>query len=71
MTNIDLANLETVTGGVSSGNSRQQRAERHRNLCMLPNPAEAKRQYEVMKSWGDKGVWKKTVDAIGKECGWR
>ncbi len=62
--------LDGVFGGVQSGNSPEQRRERHRNLCELPTPAEAERQFRVMASWGDRGVWKRTVDAIGKECGW-
>ena len=62
--------LATVQGGVQSGNSPEQRRERHRNLCELPTPAEAERQFREMASWGDKSVWKRTVDAIGKECGW-
>ena len=66
-----IASLDRVTGGVQSGNSPEQRRERHRNMCELPNPAEAERQWRTLASWGDKGVWKRTVDAIGKECGWK
>lgn len=71
MTNLDRSALATIVGGVQSGNSREQRSERHRNLCVLPTPAEARRQYEELKTWGDKKIWQKTVDAIGKECGWK
>lgn len=62
--------LDRISGGVQSGNSPEQRRERHRNLCELPNPATAERQYREMASWGDRGVWRRTVEAIGKECGW-
>ena len=62
--------LDRVVRGVQSGNSPQQRQERHRNLCELPNPTEAQRQWRELASWGDRKVWKRTVDAIGKECGW-
>jgi hypothetical protein len=62
--------IGNVLGGVQSGNSREQRQERHRNLCELPTSAEAERQFRTMASWGDRGVWKRTVDAIAKECGW-
>jgi hypothetical protein len=65
-----LTRLDRICGGVQSGNSPQQRRERHRNLCELPTPAEAERQFRVMASWGDRGVWRRTVDAIAKECGW-
>jgi hypothetical protein len=74
MTSVDrletIAALDGVVGGVQSGNSPAQRQERHRNLCELPSRAEAERQYREMASWGDRGVWRRTVDAIGKECGW-
>jgi hypothetical protein len=63
--------LDRVSGGVQSGNSPQQRRERHRNLCELPTPAAAERQFREMASWGDRGVWRRTVDAIAKECGWQ
>jgi hypothetical protein len=65
-----IAGLDAVVGAVQSGNSPQQRRERHRNLCELPTPAEAERQFRTMASWGDRGVWRRTVDAIAKECGW-
>lgn len=71
MTHLDPSALATVGGGVQSGNSRDQRTERHRNLCQLPNPSEARRQYEELKTWGDAKIWRRTVDAIGKECGWK
>jgi hypothetical protein len=71
MTNIDSIELASVAGGVQSGNSRQQRAERHQQLCRLPTPAEARRQFEEIKTWGDAKIWRKTVDAIGRECGWK
>ena len=73
MTPIELetiTGLDGIAGGVQSGNSPEQRRERHRNLCELPTPAEAERQWREMASWGDRSVWKRTVDAIGKECGW-
>jgi hypothetical protein len=65
-----ITTLHAICGGVQSGNSPEQRRERHRNLCELPTPAEAERQFREMASWGDRSVWKRTVDAIGKECGW-
>lgn len=65
-----ILRLDGICGGVQSGNSPQQRRERHRNLCELPTPAEAERQFRVMASWGDRGVWRRTVDAIARECGW-
>ena len=69
-TQLETVALAGVRGGVQSGNSPEQRRERHRNLCELPSPAEAERQFRQLASWGDGGVWKRTVDAIGKECGW-
>lgn len=65
-----VSTLDRVVGGVQSGNSPEQRRERHRNLCQLPTPAEAQRQFRELASWGDRGVWRRTVDAIAKECGW-
>jgi hypothetical protein len=65
-----IAGLDAVLGAVQSGNSPQQRRERHRNLCELPTPAEAERQFRTLASWGDRAVWRRTVDAIAKECGW-
>jgi hypothetical protein len=65
-----IEQLHRICGGVQSGNSPQQRRERHRNLCELPTPVEAERQFREMASWGDRGVWRRTVEAIGKECGW-
>ncbi|HEY0992803.1 MAG TPA: hypothetical protein VGD80_37370 [Kofleriaceae bacterium] len=65
-----IAVLDTVVGAVQSGNSPEQRRERHRNLCELPTPEEAERQFRTLASWGDGAVWKRTVDAIARECGW-
>jgi hypothetical protein len=71
MTQFDtIAGLDAVFGAVQSGNSPQQRRERHRNLCELPTPAEAERRFRTLASWGDRGVWRRTVDAIARECGW-
>ena len=70
ITHLEIAALDAVAGGVQSGNSPEQRRERHRNLCELPTPEEAERQFRTLASWGDGAVWKRTVDAIAKECGW-
>jgi hypothetical protein len=43
-TQFETILLDAVRGGVQSGNSPEQRRERHRNLCELPTPAEAERQ---------------------------
>ena len=70
MTTISNEELITVTGGVR-GQSSAQIAERKKNLCMSPNPAEARRHYDVMvERMGTGGVWPRTIKAVGELCGW-
>jgi hypothetical protein len=71
MLTISDVELITVTGGQGGrGQSSQQRQERYRNLCLSPNPTEARRQFDVMVEHSGAGVWPKTIKAVGELCGW-
>ena len=71
MTTITSVELADVGGGQGGrGQSYEQQRDRYRSLCQSPNPAEARRQYDVMVQNMGKGVWPRTIKAMGEMCGW-
>lgn len=69
MTTLEIDQLSTITGGVR-GQTPAQIRERKQNLCLSPDPAEARRQYDVMVQHMGAGVWPRTIKAMGNLCGW-
>jgi hypothetical protein len=69
MNTISISELEAVMGGIR-GQSQEQIRERRENLCNSPSPAEARGHYDEMVKRMGKGVWPRTIKAVGELCGW-
>ena len=70
MKTISIDELSAVNGGIR-GQSWEQVQDRRKNLCYAPNPAEARKQYDVMvQRMRTGGVWPRTIKAMGELCGW-
>jgi len=75
MITLESTALATVTGGLTQGPSGSRNAQ-YREVCLAPDPATARAQYEWMRghetpdSSEVPGVKHRVVDAIGKLCGW-
>jgi|HubBroStandDraft_3_1064219.scaffolds.fasta_scaffold573413_1 hypothetical protein len=67
--------LESVTGGVTSGGPGSRNAQ-YKEMCMTPDPKTARAQYDWMKTHEipdaseAPGVKHRVVSAIGNLCGW-
>lgn len=62
--------LAAVSGGVSRNDDPAVVRERYKNMCLVPTPEEARRQYDEMVKHMGAGVWPRTIRAVGELCGW-
>jgi len=73
MTTIHMTKLAEVVGGAARGQSREQIAERYKNVCQTPD---ARKQYDTMltqmvpDSSEAPGFKRRTVKSISQLCHW-
>ncbi len=73
---ISLDDLTHVTGGITKAPSGT-RNQRYKEMCLTPDPATARKQYEWLKehqipdSSEAPGVKRRVVEGIGNLCGWK